>query len=65
VEIISIFSKHVEILIIIKYNKFVVCYIYFDKLIFGHARWGGSGALNLQPAIAGLNSSPRLFSCEG
>ena len=34
----------------------------FDKLIFDHARWGGSGALNLQPAIAGLNPCPRLFS---
>jgi len=33
-----------------------------NKLIFGRARWGGSGALYLQSAIAGLNSYNRLAS---
>lgn len=35
-----------------------------QKLIFDRARWGGSGALFLQTAIAGLNSSPRLIFCR-
>ncbi len=38
--------------------------IIYLSLIFGRARWGGSGALYLQPATAGLNSCSRLYFCR-
>lgn len=34
------------------------------ELKFGHARWGGSGALYLQSAIAGFNSLLEAFFIE-
>ena len=44
---------------IFEYNELVT--LNYIKLDFGRARRGGSGALYLQSAIAGLNSCHRLF----
>ncbi|GEM_PF-785453 len=39
-----------------EYDKINILYCHS---VYGRARWGGSGALYLQPAIAGLNSEWR------
>ena len=51
--------KKLAILKVIQYNNLVT----FNKVNFGCAKRGGSGALYLQSAVAGFNSRPEVYIC--